>query len=265
MIQILDGKIIRDNLVLALKQQVANLPCPPRLAIVQIGNLPESNKYIKNKIKFAEKIGALTSLHLLNNDTTEIEIIKLIEQLNADVQVNGIIVQLPLPKHLNTWKIIEHIRSDKDVDGLTSQTKFIPATARGVMTLLNYYQISLLNKRVVVMGQSKLVGDPIRKALESIGGQVSVVHSKTPNPKEITQQADILIVAIGKAGLVDESYIKPGVIIVDIGINLVEGNLVGDVDFGSVKNIAAAISPVPGGVGPLTVVSLFQNLLDASK
>ena len=133
------------------------------------------------------------------------------------------------------------------------------------MTLLNYYQISLLNKRVVVMGQSKLVGDPIRKALESIGGQVSVVHSKTPNPKEITQQADILIVAIGKAGLVDESYIKPGVIIVDIGINLVEGNLVGDVDFGSVKNIAAAISPVPGGVGPLTVVSLFQNLLDASK
>ncbi len=265
MIKILDGKIIRDGLISTLKQQISALTCPPRLAIIQVGNLPESNKYIKNKIKFAEKIGALTELHLLNNDVSESEIISLVQQLNNNVQINGIILQLPLPKHLDAWKIIENIRPDKDVDGLTTKTKFVPATARGVTTLLNYYQIPVLNKRIVVMGRSKLVGDPIRKQLEAIGATVSVVHSKTLNPAEITQQADILIVAIGQAKLVGASYIKPNVVIIDVGINFLDGNLMGDVDFDSVKNIASAITPVPGGVGPLTVASLFANLIDACK
>lgn len=265
MIKILDGKKVRDSLVSEMRKQISVLPCPPKLAIIQIGNLPESNKYIKNKIKFAEKIGALTSLHLLGNEVGESEIISLIEQLNSDVSVNGIILQLPLPRNLDAWKIIGTIRADKDVDGLTSNTKFVPATARGVMTLLNYYQIPILNKRVVVMGRSKLVGDPIRRALEVVGGAVSVVHSQTINPTAITQTADILIVAIGRAKMINANYIKPNAIIIDVGINFLGDNLVGDVDYDSVKNIASAITPVPGGVGPLTVASLFANLLDACR
>lgn len=265
MIKILDGKIIRDEIIKKLKQKVSVLPTTPKLAIIQVGNLPQSNKYIKNKIKFAEKIGALTELHLFDETVSENEIIALILKLNQNILVNGIILQLPLPKNLDPWEIIKHIRSDKDVDGLTDTSAHVPATARGVKNLLDYYQIPVLNRKVVIMGRSRLVGSPVKKILADMGAEVCVVHSQTKNPTTITQQADILITAIGRAKLIDAKYVKPNVIIIDIGINFAGELLVGDVDFESVKNIASAITPVPGGIGPLTVASLFENLLDACE
>ncbi len=261
MIKILNGKVIRDEIILKLKQKVSGLSIKPILAIVQVGDLLESNKYIKAKKTFGEKIGVEVR-HIQFSDTiSQDEVIVEIQRLNQDEIVKGIIVQLPIPKNLNSLEIIETIDPAKDVDGLTLLTKFTPATARGVMTLLDYYKIEVLNKKVVVMGRSKLVGEPVAKLLSLRGASVETVHSQTENPKEITKTADILIVAIGKAQLIDETYIKPGVVIVDVGINLIDDKLVGDVNFEKVKDIASAITPVPGGVGPLTVASLFQNMV----
>jgi methylenetetrahydrofolate dehydrogenase (NADP+)/methenyltetrahydrofolate cyclohydrolase len=302
MLKILDGKIIRDEIVTKLKSEIESFKIKPILAILQIGDLEESNKYIKAKKTFAEKIGAEVR-HIQFADTiSQNEIIVEIQRLNQDETVQGIILQLPIPKNLNSLEIIETIDPRKDVDGLTLLTKFVPATARGVLTLLYYYQIDIAGKKVVVMGRSKLVGQPVAKILENRGAEVSVVHSQTESPKEITKLADILIVAIGKAQLVDDSYVSPGQIVIDIGINfknfglleeinLVEHNrqnhlpsqtqdsslnkeessgkptatLFGDVDFEKVKDIVSAITPVPGGIGPLTVASLFENLVEAYK
>lgn len=263
MLKILDGKIIRDEIIIKLKNKIESFDSKPTLAIIQIGNLEESNKYIKAKKSFSEKIGAEVR-HIQFADTiSQDEIIVEIQRLNQDQTVSGIILQLPIPNNLNSLEIIEAIDPRKDVDGLTLLTKFIPATAKGILNLIDYYKIELKDKKVVIMGRSKLVGQPTAKALSSRGVEVSVVHSKTENPKETTRTADILIVAIGKAGLVDETYVSSGQIVIDVGINMQSGKLVGDVDFEKVKNIVSAITPVPGGVGPLTVASLFENLVEA--
>jgi methylenetetrahydrofolate dehydrogenase (NADP+)/methenyltetrahydrofolate cyclohydrolase len=185
--------------------------------------------------------------------------------LNQDESVHGIIIQLPLPSNLDPAEITNLVNSEKDVDGLSENSPFMPATARGVLNLLDYYDLSVEQKKITVMGRSKLVGSPIQSTLLERGALVNVVHSETKNPKDITRSADILIVAIGKPGLIDETYIKEGQVVVDVGITMKDGKILGDVDFEKVKDIVSAISPVPGGVGPLTVASLFQNLNEAYK
>jgi methylenetetrahydrofolate dehydrogenase (NADP+)/methenyltetrahydrofolate cyclohydrolase len=263
--KILNGKIVRDKIIEEIKAKVASFPVVPTLAIIQVGNLPESNKYIKNKISFAEKIGVKVNLVNFASDVEESDVMKKISELNHDSAVRGIIVQLPLPSGLNTQGVISAIAPEKDVDGLTQGSKFTPATARAVLSLLDYYEISIAEKRVVIMGRSNLVGRPTARLFQDRGAKVTVVHSQTENPQEITRSAEILVVAIGKPGLVDESYLSAGQIVIDVGITLKDGKVVGDVNFEQAKSLVSAISPVPGGVGPLTVASLFLNLVEACE
>ncbi len=265
MSKILDGKIVRDEIVSQLKEKIAKLNMVPTLAIIQIGNLKESTNYIHQKKLFAEKIGAVVQHYTFPESISEIEIINEIKNLNQDANVEGIILQLPLPKHLDSNVLLELINSEKDVDGLTFHTKFTPATARGVLNLLDYYKIDLKNKKVAVMGQSRLVGRPIAAAISSRGAVVTAIDSHSKNPKDTTKLADIVIVAIGKPKLIDRSYLSKDQIVIDVGITVQDGKLLGDVDFDAVKDIVSAISPVPGGVGPLTVASLFENLVEATR
>jgi len=278
----LDGKIVRDAHTEALKKGIIRLGFSPTLAIIQIGTHPDSTLYIEQKKKFATKIGA-TARHIQFPESVAFtELQYEINRLNSDDSVSGIIVQLPLPAHLERDRVIQLINPEKDVDGLTDENqsllamgkpRFIPATARGIVSLLDFYQIPIGGKNVAVLGRSRLVGGPTALALTARGAHVSVCHSKTTNTREITRGADIVIVAVGKPEFVDTSYIREGSVVVDVGINTISGPLdeelprrkiVGDVLFPEVSKIARAISPVPGGVGPMTVLSLFENLLDAS-
>jgi methylenetetrahydrofolate dehydrogenase (NADP+)/methenyltetrahydrofolate cyclohydrolase len=277
--KILDGKVVRDKIMNELKEKVSGFSSVPSLAIIQIGDNPDSDIYVKRKIDFAKKIGVNAFIvSFPQKDVSQEELTKGIHKLNTDETANGIIIQAPLPAPLDWFKAIEQIDPIKDVDGVCAKNVedlekntnkgIIPATARGVLSLLNYYDISVTGKNVVVMGRSRLVGTPIASVIKNEGAKVTVCHSKTINPEKITREADILIVAIGKAELVGADYTKEGQVIIDVGINSVikdDGTrkIYGDVDFDSVKDIVSAISPVPGGVGPMTVASLFQNLVEA--
>lgn len=281
MLKILDGQVVRDKIITDLKKKISNFAMVPNLAIIKIGDNPDSDIYVKRKIDFAKKIGV--NAYVVGfpaGDVTQEKLLAGIEKLNNDETVNGIIVQSPLPAPLDWFEAVEKVSSKKDVDGLCSvnikkllennKTGFVPATAKGVLSLLNYYKISVKGKKVVVMGRSLLVGKPIATIMTNEGATVTVCHSKTINPEKETREADILIVAIGQAELVGADYVKEGQVVIDVGINSVikaDGarKIYGDVDFESVKDIVAAISPVPGGVGPMTVASLFQNLVQAFK
>jgi len=266
MVRILEGKTVREEIIQRLKKEIEGFSSVPTLAIIQVGDNEESGVYIKQKKIFAEKIGAHVRHLKFDADISQEQIILEIENLNADKDIQGIIVQLPIPKNLDEQVIIETINPKKDVDGLTSTTSFMPATTRGILNLLNYYQINPSDKNVVVMGRSKLVGKPTAEALLNLGAKVIVAHSQTENIKEVTKQADILVVAIGKPKLVDVSYVREGQVIIDVGINVSKDSegkkvLCGDVNFDEVKDIVTAISPVPGGVGLMTVCALFENLI----
>lgn len=288
---LLDGKKARDVRTHALKESFSTLGFVARLAIVQIGGNPDSTIYIEQKKKFAVKIG-VTVLHLkFPEDVSFDTLSKEIQRLNTDPTIQGIIVQLPLSKHLDKEEVIALIHPEKDVDGLTDENqtllaegrpRFVPATARGVMSLLDFYHIPLEGKKIAVLGRSRLVGLPTALAMRARGALVSVCHSQTTNTRDITRVSDIVVVAIGKPELIDTSYVKEGAIVVDIGINVVESgkskaesrkleeevpkrHMVGDVKYDEVSKIAYAISPVPGGVGPMTVLSLFENLFDATR
>ncbi len=292
---ILNGKTVRDSALIELKIKVQQFSHTsthpparsrvPTLAIVQVGNRPDSTSYIKAKKTFAKKIGVeVEHIHLLAN-TPQTKIIEAINDLNSDKTVNGIIVQLPLPEGIERDTVIDAIDPRKDADGLTSyniEQRFkggiLPATARGVRELLAHYKITLNGKKVVVIGRSALVGKPIADMCEAGGAHVTVCHSKTPDLKTETQKADIIIVAVGKPGLITREHVKKGQVIIDVGITksgevgvvgeLAESgksSIVGDVDFEVVKNIVSAISPVPGGVGPMTVLALFENVIELVK
>jgi len=282
MSKILSGRPVRDKIALSLLQVFEQLERKPHLAIIQVGLNPQSTSYIRQKQIFGEKIGAKVEVFNLPESATSSQIISQIKDLNEDESVHGIIVQIPLPFGLDRQVIIDSIDPVKDVDGLTTtnqdllekgKPQIIPATARGIFELLNFYQIKLASKKVVVMGRSKLVGSPTAKLLALKGAEVSIIHSQTQNPELIAKKADILIVAIGQARLVGLDYIKSGAVVIDVGISRLTGErleeeigssaLVGDVDFDQVKDLVGAISPVPGGVGPMTVSALFENLLDA--
>ncbi len=271
---ILDGKELNKEIREELRVKISYLEAPLKLAIVQVGNLEESNRYIKHKKKFAEKIGAEV-LHSQFEEITEEELIEEIKKLNTDQSVDGIIVQLPLPEGFNKEKIIEVIDSQKDVDGLTSRNVkaieenkpcIVPATARGVFTLLSKYKIPISGKKITVIGRSNLVGKPIAKILENHGGIITVGHKGTKDLIPLTKDADILITATGVAGLITEKHVNSNQTVIDVGTSIsTEGILVGDVDFEKVKDKVAYITPVPGGVGPMTIASLFLNLLDARE
>ena len=286
MAKILDGKIVREEMKKGLKERVRGLGFAhvPMLAIVQVGDRDDSNRYIRNKQKFGEEIGVAVIHKKFEENIKEEELISEIEKLNKDEKINGIIVQLPLPEGLDAKKIIESIDKRKDADGLRDvegggEVLITPATARAVMSLLDFYKIEVEGKRVAVIGRSRLAGAPIAEALKERGAKVEVCHKGTENTAEVCRKADILVVAAGQAGLVTKDFVNSNQIVIDVGINktslpasLLEAGeggtqtkpslLVGDVAFGEVEPIVAAISPVPGGVGPLTVACLFQNLLD---
>ena len=261
--QILDGKVARAHYTEELIKKIKSFSFVPCLVIIQVGNRVDSDTYIKAKKSFAQKIGVKVIHIKLDDNVKQIEIIEIIKKYNNDKTVNGIIVQLPLPTHLNADEIINTIDPNKDIDGLTNNTKFIPATARGVKELLEFYKIELKNKKVTVLGRSNIVGKPTALMCEREGAIVTVCHSKTENVSDKTKTADIVIVAIGKPHLINESYLSKGQIIIDIGITKEGESLNGDVDFERVKDIVSMITPVPGGVGQMTVLALFENLIDS--
>lgn len=276
MYQIVDGKKISQEIKDELKEKVAAMAKEGKkvaLAVIQVGNDPASSVYVRNKKKACEYIGIESLSYELPEETTEEELVALIEKLNADARVNGILVQLPLPEQINEEKIIQTISPDKDVDGFHMQNVgalctggkgYVSCTPLGIITLLKRSGIEIAGKRCVVMGRSNIVGKPMAMLLLRENGTVTICHSKTQDMKEITKQADILVVAIGKPKFVDETYVKESAVVIDVGIHRnAENKLCGDVDFDKVAPHTSAITPVPGGVGPMTIAMLMNNCVSS--
>ncbi len=248
----------------------------PQLDILLVGNDFGSQKYVEMKSKKAQELGIQCNVHNFEESVQESELIQLVEDLNIDTNVDGVMVQLPLPKQINESNILEKISPLKDVDGLTSvnlgklfkndPTAIAPATAKGILELLKEYSIDIDGKTAVVIGRSDIVGLPAAALLQNENATVTICHSHTQNLREICKTADILVVGIGKPEYIDREYVKEGSVIIDVGTNKNdEGKLVGDVNFESVKNMVSYITPVPGGVGPMTIACLLSNLIDAYK
>ena len=262
---------IREDVSAFTKQ---NGKCPG-LAVVIVGEDPASQVYVRNKKRGCEEVGIYSEEYALPTETTEAELLALINRLNGDPKINGILVQLPLPKHLDEEKVLLAIDPRKDVDAFHPQNvgkimignfSFLPCTPAGVMELLKYYGIDICGKHCVIIGRSNIVGKPQAMLMLKENATVTICHSRTKNLSSITKQADILIAAVGKARFVSADMIKEGAAVIDVGINRTEdGKLCGDVDFSAVESIASYITPVPGGVGPMTITMLLQNTLTAAK
>lgn len=275
----LDGKDLAQRIKLQLKEETLGLKESlgkvPGLAIILVGDNPASKIYVNSKIKGCSELGFESFAHFLPEDTSEEKVLELIGELNEDERVNGILVQLPLPKHIDEKKVIDKIALDKDVDGfkpenlgllmLGDKDSMQPCTPAGIMELLRAYSIELVGKDVVVVGRSNIVGKPMGSLLINEGATVTTCNSKTKDLKAKTSQADMVIMAIGQAKFLTEDMVKEGAIIVDVGINRTEDGLFGDVDYDGVSKKAAYITPVPGGVGPMTVAMLFANTMKAFK
>ncbi len=272
--QIIDGKSIAQALQQKLAQRIAELQPeygrPPGLAVLMVGNHPASSAYVANKEKSCTRIGMASFGRHFPETVTQSEVLGVIEELNHHPAVDGILVQLPLPPHLDSSTLIQAIDPDKDADGLhpvnlgklvRGEPGLRSCTPAGVMALLNTLPLDLAGKRAVVVGRSILVGKPLALMLLEANATVTIVHSQTVNPGELTKQADILVVAAGKPRLIGREMVKPGAVVIDVGINRWGDKLVGDVDFDAVAPIASYITPVPGGVGPMTVTLLLQNTL----
>ena len=277
--QRLDGKIVSQEIRSRLRARTDDFRqrygYAPGLAVILVGDDPASRVYVRNKHRACEEVGFLSTGYTLPVDTTEEELLALIERLNHDDTVHGILVQLPLPKHIRESVVVSAISPDKDVDAfhpvnvgkiMTGNHTFLPCTPAGIMEILHYYGIHAEGKHCVVIGRSNIVGKPMALLLLEENGTVTICHSKTQNLAELTRQADILVVAVGKPRFVTADMIKPGAVIIDVGINrLDDGKLCGDVDEASVSDVAAALSPVPGGVGPMTITMLLNNTLTAAE
>ena len=272
MAKIIDGKAISQQIKDELKEKVSILYEQGKqicMAVIQVGKDPASSVYVGNKKKACAYIGIESKAYELPEETTEDELLKLIDDLNKDDSVNGILVQLPVPKHIDEKKIINAISPKKDVDGFhpesvgnlcIGQKGFVSCTPAGVIQLLKRSNIEIEGKNCVVIGRSNIVGKPMSLLLLRENATVTVCHSKTKNLKEVCKQADILVVAIGRPKMIDASYVKEGAVVIDVGIHRDENNkLCGDVDFASVEPVAGAITPVPGGVGPMTIAMLMNN------
>lgn len=276
MAQLIDGKAISKQIKDELKEQVAEFSAKGVkicLAVIQVGNDLASSVYVGNKKKACAYIGIDSLSYELPEETTEEELLELIDKLNKDDAVNGILVQLPVPKHIDEDKIIKAISPLKDVDGFhpmsvgalsIGQPGFVSCTPAGVIQLLKRSGIVIAGKECVVIGRSNIVGKPMAMLLLRENGTVTICHSKTKDLKEVCKRADILVVAIGRPKMIDASYIKEGATVIDVGIHRDENNkLCGDVDFESASKVAGAITPVPGGVGPMTIAMLMHNCVDS--
>jgi len=277
--ELLNGKVVSDKFKDGLKETVRDLRSNNiveniNLAVVQVGDNSASSVYIKNKMKSCEYIGIDSSLYNLPENTEEQEVIELIESLNEDDSVTGILVQLPLPSHINEQNVLQIVNPAKDVDGFTAynsgnlftgNTRLVPCTPFGIMKILSYYGIEVAGKECVVVGRSNIVGKPMAMLLLAADGTVTICHSKTKNLKEICKRADILVCAIGKPKFFNRDYVKNGAVVIDVGIHRMDnGKLCGDVDFDDVKDTVGAITPVPNGVGATTVASLMGNCVAAA-
>lgn len=271
---LLDGKELSNKIKLELKSGIKSYMIKPCLAVIQIGEDSASDVYIRAKEKACNEVGIYFKHVKYNDDVKEKEIINKIVELNNDEYVNGILLQLPIPAKYNTEKLINYIARNKDVDGLTdinvgklinNKKCLISCTPQGIIELLKYYEIELEGKNVVIVGRSNLVGKPLISLFLNNNATVTVCHSKTKNLKEHTLNADILVVAVGCKNLITSDMVKKDVIVLDVGINRDNGKIYGDVDFETVKEKASYITPVPGGVGPMTVAMLLKNVNECYK
>ncbi len=277
MTTIINGKQIAQGILDTLRQQIAELQAAgkrlPELAVILLGDDPASQIYVSHKAKACQAVGMKSRVISLARLTPESEVLALIEQLNSDPAVDGILLQLPLPPPLSAERLLAALSAAKDVDGLTPYNqgllargypRFVPCTPLGIITLLDSLGFVYSGSRAVVVGKSSLVGAPISRLLEQRGATVTALHSKTIAPQEYARTADLLVVAAGKAHLVGPSWIKTGAVVIDVGIHRSsQGGLLGDVDYTRVAPLTAAITPVPGGVGPMTIASLLSNCLQA--
>lgn len=279
MVNIIDGKLI-SNLV---REEISNRVIiynertgkRPGLAVIIVGDDSASQVYVRNKKKACEQVGFNSWVYELPEKTSQDELNELIDKLNDDENVHGILVQLPLPKHLDEEQVVLRIKPEKDVDAFhpynvgritIGNPKFLPCTPAGIMELLRRSNIEIAGKECVVIGRSNIVGKPMALLLLAENGTVTVCHSKTKNLKDVCRGADILVVAVGKADFVTADMVKDGAVVIDVGMNRnSEGKLTGDVDFASVSKVASYITPVPGGVGPMTITMLLQNTLNAAE
>ena len=275
---IIDGKELARKIRASLKREVDELKEQdifPKLAVIMVGNDPSSKIYVRNKSKACEEVGIEYEEYLLNEETTMEDLLSLIDKLNKDDSIHGILVQSPIPKHLDINKAFRTISDKKDVDGFhpinvgklcLGQNTFVSCTPFGIMKIFEEYNIELEGKNAVVIGRSNIVGKPMLQCLMSKNATVTVCHSKTKNLPEIVKNADIVVAAIGKAKFVTADMVKEGAVVIDVGINRGEdGKLCGDVDFEKVVNKADFITPVPGGVGPMTIAMLMNNIVKAAK
>lgn len=276
MAQLIDGKMISTQIKSELKEKVAKMGeegIKISLAVIQVGSDPASSVYVRNKKKACEEIGICSLAYELPEETTEEELLALVKELNERKDVNGILVQLPLPKHIEEEKVLNAINPLKDVDGFHPQNVgalcigkegFVSCTPAGIIQLLKRSGIEIAGKECVVIGRSNIVGKPMALLLLRENGTVTIAHSRTKDLKEVTKRADILVVAVGKPKMITAEYVKEGAVVIDVGIHRNEENkLCGDVDFASVEPLCSAITPVPGGVGPMTIAMLMYNCVES--
>jgi len=275
---IINGKQIAEDIREGIRQEMEQLKTTgfqPGLAVVLVGEDPASQVYVRHKEKACHDLGYYSEVHRLPSTTSQEELLAMVDRLNKQENINGILVQLPLPEQIEEKAIINAISPEKDVDGfhpisvgnlVIGDDSLLPCTPAGVIELIKHAGVEISGKHAVVIGRSNIVGKPVSLLLQRENATVTMCHSRTSNMKELAKQADILVVAIGKANFVDASYIKPGAVVIDVGVNRLDnGKLAGDVDFESAKQVSGPITPVPGGVGPMTITMLMQNTLVAAK
>lgn len=272
--KIIDGKKIADKFLDSIKDRVKNMKEKPGLAIVLVGNNPASEIYVGMKEKKANNLGFYVERHNLDENTSQDELLRLVDELNQNKKVHGFIVQLPLPKQIDEKLIVDSILPHKDVDGFTpvnlgnlvnEDHMLLPATARACLELIKSTGEKIEGKNAVIVGRSNIVGKPTALLLLQENATVTICHSRTKNLAEHTRNADILVAAVGKANLIKKDMVKKGAIVIDVGINRTVSGIVGDVDFDNVKEVAGHITPVPGGVGPMTIAMLLDNTLKAME
>lgn len=276
--QVIDGKVVSDALRSDMKQRVIALKSRdivPGLAVILVGDNPASEVYVRNKVRACESIGVHSTVTKLPADTPATEVLDELTKLNADLTVHGILVQLPLPDHIDENKILETIDPLKDVDGFhklnvgamtTGNARYYPCTPHGVIKMLEHYNFGVEGKHAVVIGRSNIVGKPMSLMLLERGATVTICTSKTPDVRQFTRSADIVVAAVGKPKMIDASYISEKAIVIDVGINrLDDGSLCGDVDYEGVSEIVKSVTPVPGGVGPMTITMLLENTIKSAE
>lgn len=271
---ILDGKKLRDELLVQYKEKIKEEKLNITLAIILVGNNEASKLYIKNKEKYCTEVGIKVDKYLLDEDTSEEVLINLIKDLNEDEKITGIILQSPVPNGIDFDKCSGMILPSKDVDGFTKDNVYnlylnkksiLPCTVKGIIKLLEYYNIEINGKNVAIIGRGNIVGKPLAMALENRNATVSLLHSKTKDLKMFTKDAEIVVVACGIPKLLKKEMIKEGSVVIDVGISRVDGKIVGDIDFDNIKDIALFVTPNPGGIGPMTIAMIIDNLIEMSE